>query len=147
METWRYIVKTKYSAEKKLKPSEIREGVSKNFKMVLGDYFDLEVLREKNRVKLEINSPNKKSPGKVNIYSNLNIVETAVIAAALEDIGSIASTPINIEIQKIEDTKSRLREKVKERAQEILTSEMGFSPSPEKIKERVRQAEEKGDET
>lgn len=138
MNHWRYIVKAQFTARGRIKPSEAIEGISNNFRAVLGEHYDLKHLQEKKRVKLEVNPPKAGTPGRIKLYSNMNAVETAIMAAALEDIRRVDSKEVKIELLGIEDTKSRLREKVKERAQEILSSDVMATPlTSEALKSKV----------
>jgi len=93
---------------------------------LLGDELDLRELQRMGRIgrieiKLEKKGANKTS-GKIIIPSNLDRVETAVIAAAIETVDKIGPYNARIKIQRIEDTRKEKIKRIIERAKDILLS-------------------------
>lgn len=90
---------------------------------LIGDSSDLRELQKGGRVgriKVSISSDNGQSKGEVLIPSSLNKVKTAVLAASLETIDRIGPCKANIEVTDVEDVRESKRDKIVDRAKEIL---------------------------
>ena len=111
---------------------------------LLGEELDLRELQKNGRigrirVKLEIRDG--KSHGTIVVPSNLDRVETAIIAAVLESVDKVGPCDAKIRVTKIEDMRVRKRKWIVERAKEILRQwEMETMPETRRIIEEVMKA-------
>jgi len=111
---------------------------------LLGEELDLRELQKNGRigrirVKLEIR--NGKSHGTIVVPSNLDRVETAIIAATIESVDKVGPCDARIRITKIEDMRVKKRKWIIERAKEILKRwELESMPETRKIIEEVMRA-------
>ncbi|MCL5874182.1 MAG: DNA primase DnaG, partial [Candidatus Thermoplasmatota archaeon] len=90
---------------------------------LLGDELDLRDLQKSGkigRIEVDIESKNGKSEGTVYIPSGVDQVETSIVAASLETIDRIGPCKAKVEVLGVEDVRVAKREKVIERAKEIL---------------------------
>ena len=111
---------------------------------LLGEELDLRELQKNGRigrirVKLEIR--NGKSHGTIIVPSNLDRVETAIIAAIIESVDKVGPCDARIRVTKIEDLRVKKRKWIIERAKEILRRwELESMPETRKIIEEVMKA-------
>ncbi len=90
---------------------------------LLGDELDLRELQMTGRIgriEVEVETKGNKTYGKITIPSNLDRVETALIAAALEAVDKVGPYNARVRVEKIEDLRAEKRKKVIERAKELL---------------------------
>lgn len=111
---------------------------------LLGEELDLRELQKNGRigrirVKLEVR--NGKSHGTIVIPSNLDRVETAIIAATIESVDKVGPCDAKIRTIRIEDMRIKKRKWIVERAKEILRRwELESMPETRKIVEEVMRA-------
>jgi len=111
---------------------------------LLGEDLDLRELQKNGRigrirVKLEIR--NGKSRGTIVVPSNLDRVETAIIAATIESVDKVGPCDAKIRVTRIEDLRVKKRKWIVERAKEILRRwELESMPETRKIVEEVMKA-------
>lgn len=110
---------------------------------LLGDELDLRELQKNGRIgRIEVDLQMKggKSVGKIMLPSSLDMVETSILAAALETVDRVGPCDASIHVEKIEDTRSVKRKQVVDRAKnllkKLLTTEI---PESKEISELVRQ--------
>jgi len=110
---------------------------------LLGDELDLRELQKNGRIgRIEVDLQTKggKSIGRILLPSSLDMVETSILAAALETVDRVGPCDAAIHIEKIEDTRNVKRKQVVERAKsllkKLLTTEI---PESKEISELVRQ--------
>jgi len=109
---------------------------------LLGDELDLRELQKNGRVgRIEVDLQNKggKTFGKITLPSSLDMVETSILAAALETVDRVGPCDAAIHVEKIEDTRNVKRKQVVDRAKgllkKLLTTEI---PESKEISELVR---------
>ncbi|MEM4589980.1 MAG: DNA primase DnaG, partial [Candidatus Micrarchaeia archaeon] len=109
---------------------------------LLGEELDLRELQKNGRIgRIEVNLQPKgnKSVGTIEIPSSLDLVETCIIAAALETVDRVGPCEAYITVQRVEDTRNIKRKKVVERAKELvkkmITTEI---PERKELSELVR---------
>ncbi|MFH1447252.1 MAG: DNA primase DnaG [Candidatus Micrarchaeota archaeon] len=110
---------------------------------LLGDQLDLRELQKNGRIgRIEVNLQGKggKGIGKILLPSSLDMVETSILAAALETVDRVGPCDAKINVEKIEDTRNLKRKTVIQRAKgllkALLTNEI---PESREISELVRQ--------
>jgi DNA primase len=90
----------------------------------LGDELDLRDLQKSGRIgriEVDVHSRQGKSEGQILIPSSLDQVETVILASALETIDRVGPCKAKISVESIEDVRVVKREKIIERARELLT--------------------------
>ncbi len=90
---------------------------------LLGDELDLRDLQKGGkigRIEVEITSKKGKTEGTIEIPSSLDQVETAILASALETIDRVGPCSARISIATVEDVRIKKREKIIDRAKELL---------------------------
>lgn len=90
---------------------------------LLGDELDLRDLQKGGkigRIEVEITSKKGKTEGTIEIPSSLDQVETAILASALETIDRVGPCSARINIGAVEDVRVKKREKIIDRAKELL---------------------------
>ncbi len=110
---------------------------------LLGDELDLRELQKNGRIgRIEVDLKGKggKSIGKILLPSSLDMVETSILAAALETVDRVGPCDAKIAVEKIEDTRNLKRKTVVDRAKNLLknllTNEI---PESKEISDIVRQ--------
>ncbi|MEM3369999.1 MAG: DNA primase DnaG [Candidatus Micrarchaeia archaeon] len=109
---------------------------------LLGEELDLRELQKNGRIgRIEVNLQPKgnKSVGNIEIPSSLDLVETCIIASALETVDRVGPCEAYINVQRVEDTRNIKRKKVVERAKDLVkkmvTTEI---PERKELSELVR---------
>jgi DNA primase len=120
----KYQVRARISAEGVIDKPDVVGAVFGQTEGLLGDELDLRDLQKSGRIgriEVEIDSRKGKSEGEIIIPSSLDQVETAILASALETVDRIGPCRAKIEIVSVEDIRISKRQKVVERAKEILS--------------------------
>jgi len=109
---------------------------------LLGDELDLRELQKSGRIgriEVDLHAQGSKSSGHIILPSSLDRVETAILAAALETVDRVGPCEASIKVEKIEDTRSKKRDQLVNRAKTILTSMItDVAPESKEISEHVR---------
>jgi len=119
----KYLIKVKITADGVVEKPDVVGAIFGQTEGLLGDELDLRDLQKSGkigRIEVEIESKNGKSEGIVFIPSGMDQVETSIIAASLETIDRIGPCKAKVEVLDVEDIRASKREKVIERAKEIL---------------------------
>ncbi len=90
---------------------------------LLGDELEMRELQKTGRIgriEAELEHKNGKTVGKVIIPSGLGMVETAIIAAAVETVDRVGPYEARVVVERIEDTRAMKRRRIIERAKELL---------------------------
>ncbi|MFB6112019.1 MAG: DNA primase DnaG [Halobacteriaceae archaeon] len=126
----KYLIHARITADGVVERSDVVGAVFGQTEGLLGDELDIRGLQESaklGRLDVELESENGQSFGSLTIGSNLDKVETAILAAALETIDRIGPCVASIEVTRIEDVRAAKRREVVERAKELLAT--GFDES------------------
>ena len=109
---------------------------------LLGDELDLRELQKNGRIgRIEVDLAGKegRSLGLIKIPSSLDMVETCIIAAALETVDRVGPCEASIKVGKIEDTRNSKRKILIERAKGLLKTLLVTEiPESKEISEVVR---------
>jgi DNA primase len=142
--TTKYLIDAKLVADGIVEKPDVVGAIFGQTEGLLGDELDLRDLQKTGRmgrIEVDIASKKGKSDGKVLIPSSLDQVETAILAAALETIDRIGPCRAKITIDKIEDVRVTKKQKIIDRAKELLNNMMGQSKiSGVDLTDSVRQA-------
>ncbi len=143
-DTTKYVIHAEISAEGVVERPDVVGAIFGQTEGLLGDELDLRDLQKTGRIgriEVHIESKGGKSSGVIMIPSSLDKVETAILGAALETIERVGPCTAKISIKKIEDVRASKRQKIIERAKEILTQLFEEEiPESQEIAEEVKKA-------
>ncbi len=109
---------------------------------LLGDELEMRELQKTGRIgriEAELEHKNGKTVGKIIVPSGLGMVETAIIAAALETVDRVGPYDAKILVEKIEDTRDAKRKYLIDRAKELLSKMLAEEiPDTKDVIERVK---------
>ncbi|MEA3560075.1 MAG: DNA primase DnaG [Candidatus Thermoplasmatota archaeon] len=142
--TTKYLIEAKLTADGIVEKPDVVGAIFGQTEGLLGDELDLRDLQKTGRmgrIEVEITSKKGKSEGSVLIPSSLDQVETAILAAALETIDRIGPCRAKITVDKIDDVRIKKKQKIVDRAKELLGTLMDQSKlSGMGLTDSVRQA-------
>ena len=142
-DTSKYLIHADVTANGVVERNDVVGAIFGQTEGLLGDELDLRDLRRSQkvgRIDVEVASTAGQSHGHLTIATNLDKVETATLAAALETIDRVGPCRADLEVTEIEDVRAAKRKEVVERATELLRT--GFDDSvmtSEEILAEVRQ--------
>ncbi len=119
----KYQIRARISAEGVIDKPDVVGAVFGQTEGLLGDELDLRDLQKSGRIgriEVEIDSRKGKSEGEIVIPSSLDQVETAILASGLETVDRIGPCRAKVEVVSVEDIRISKRQKVVDRAKEIL---------------------------
>ncbi len=119
----KYQIKARIAADGVIDKPDVVGAVFGQTEGLLGDELDLRDLQKSGRIgRIEVNIDSRKgkSEGEILIPSSLDQVETAILASGLETVDRIGPCRARIEVISVEDIRISKRQKVVERAKEIL---------------------------
>lgn len=121
--TTKYMIKANIITDGVVDKPDIVGAIFGQTEGLLGDELDLRDLQKSGkigRIEVEITSKKGKTEGTIEIPSSLDQVETAIMASALETIDRVGPCTARITVGAIEDVRVKKREKIIERAKELL---------------------------
>ncbi|MGC8645687.1 MAG: DNA primase DnaG [Thermoplasmata archaeon] len=119
----KYLIKVKIVTDGIVEKPDVVGAIFGQTEGLLGDALDLRDLQKSGkigRIEVDIESKNGKSEGFVYIPSGVDQVETSILAASLETIDRIGPCKAKVEVVNVEDVRAAKRERVVDRAKEIL---------------------------
>lgn len=142
IDTVKYIIRADVEIVGLVEKPDVVGAIFGQTEGLLGEELDLRELQKNGRIgRIEVNIQPKggKSIGNIEIPSSLDLVETSILAAALETVDRVGPCEAKIVVTRIEDTRNLKRKKVIERAKDLvkklLTTEI---PERKEITEAVR---------
>ncbi|MDE1798322.1 MAG: DNA primase [Candidatus Micrarchaeota archaeon] len=109
---------------------------------LLGDDLDLRELQKNGRIgriEVDLTPRGGKAVGKIKLPSSLDMVETCILAAALETVDRVGPCDAHLSIDKIEDTRNVKRKGLVDRAKFLLKNMLVSEiPESKEISEQVR---------
>ena len=109
---------------------------------LLGDELDLRELQKNGRIgriEVDLSPRGGKSVGKIRLPSSLDMVETCILAAALETVDRVGPCEAHLSIDKVEDQRSTKRKVLVDRAKSLLKNLLLHEiPESKEISEQVR---------
>ncbi len=109
---------------------------------LLGEELDLRELQKNGRIgriEVELVTESGKTKGVIKIPSSLDMVETAIIGAALETVDRVGPCDAKISINRIEDNRNEKRKKIVTKAKQLLKELINTQiPESREITEMVR---------
>lgn len=119
----KYLIKAKIEVDGLVNKHDIIGAIFGQTENLFGEEFDLRELQERGRigrVQVEIRHQGSKTIGEITVPSNLDRVETALIAAMLESVEKVGPYRARIQVYDIIDVRAEKIKKIIERAKEIL---------------------------
>jgi DNA primase len=121
--TTKYLIQAKLSTDGIVEKPDIVGAIFGQTEGLLGDELDLRDLQKSGRIgriEVEVSASKGKSEGTVYVPSSLDQVETAILASSLETIDRVGPCKARINVEKVEDVRISKRNKIVERAKQLL---------------------------
>lgn len=122
--TTKYLIQAKLEADGIVEKPDVVGAIFGQTEGLLGDELDLRDLQKGGRIgriEVEVSSKRGRSEGTISIPSSLDQVETAILASSLETIDRVGPCKARIAIKTVEDVRLTKRQKIVERAKQILS--------------------------
>jgi len=143
IDTVKYLVYANLEIDGLVEKPDVVGAVFGQTEGLLGDELDLRDLQKNGRIgriEVDLQPRGGKSVGKIRLPSSLDMVETCILAAALETVDRVGPCEAKIGIEKVEDTRNSKRKVLVDRAKNLLKSLlMNEIPESKEISEMVRQ--------
>ncbi|MEM0490613.1 MAG: DNA primase DnaG, partial [Ignisphaera sp.] len=145
----KYVIRAKIEVDGTVDKSDIIGAIFGYTEGIFGEEFDLRDLQDKGRlgrISVEVKSQDGKTVGEILVPSNLDRIETALLAALLESVERVGPYQAKIQIIDIVDIRAERLKKIMDRASEIA-KKFFLEKAPDikevlnKISENVRTAE------
>ena len=130
--TTKYLISAKIIADGIIEKPDVVGAIFGQTEGLIGDELDLRDLQKSGRmgrIEVELESRKGKSEGTISMPSSLDQVETAILASALETIDRVGPCKAKIEIETVEDVRAVKKNRIIERAKELLSKIMAESKS------------------
>jgi DNA primase len=137
----KYLIRARIEVDGRVDRHDIIGAIFGQTEGLLGSEFDLEGLQEKDkigRLQVELKHQDNKTVGIIQVPSNLDRVETAIIAAMLETVDRVGPYTARVIVEDIRDLRVEKIKIIIERAKEILRKIRESEPD---VKEVIRQVE------
>ncbi|AKA73426.1 DNA primase [Saccharolobus solfataricus] len=121
----KYDIRLRFEVEGIVEKTDVIGAIFGQTENLFGDEFDLRELQDKGRlgrIIVEVKTKGGKSEGEIIIPSNLDRIETALIAAMVESVDKVGPYNSKFELIEIEDIRAEKLKKIIERAKGILSS-------------------------
>ena len=128
--TTKYLIQARLSTDGIVEKPDIVGAIFGQTEGLLGEELDLRDLQKSGRIgriEVEVSSNKGKSEGTIYVPSSLDQVETAILASSLETIDRVGPCKARISIDKIEDVRVAKRNKIIDRAKQLLAELMKTS--------------------
>ncbi len=143
IDTVKYLVYANLEIDGLVEKPDVVGAIFGQTEGLLGDELDLRDLQKNGRIgriEVELNPRGGRSVGKIKLPSSLDMVETCILAAALETVDRVGPCEAKIGIEKVEDTRNAKRKILVDRAKILLKSMLTNEiPESKEISEMVRQ--------
>ncbi|WP_440059976.1 DNA primase DnaG [Thermogladius sp. 4427co] len=119
----KYLIKARIQVDGVVEKHDIIGALFGQTEGLFGEQFDLKVLQDKGRVgRIIVNTKTQggKTVGEIQIPSNLDRVETALLAAMIESVDRVGPYDARLEVVEIIDLRIEKIKKIVDRAVEIL---------------------------
>jgi DNA primase len=119
----KYLIKAKIEVEGLVDKHDIIGAIFGQTENLFGEEFDLRKLQDRGRigrVQVDIKHEGTRTVGEVTVPSNLDRVETALVAAMLETVEKVGPYRAQIRVYDIIDVRAQKIKRIIERAKEIL---------------------------
>jgi DNA primase len=142
IDTIKYMIHADFEIKGLVEKPDVVGAVFGQTEGLLGDELDLREMQKSGRIgriEVELVLKDGKSKGEVLLPSSLDMVETSVIAAAIESVDRVGPCEATLKVTKIEDMRSVKRRTLIDRAKILLKSLVNDTlPESKEILEMVR---------
>ena len=141
--TAKYVIEAEFEIDGVVEKPDVIGAIFGQTEGLLGNGFNLRELQRLGRlgrIEVSLETVDGKTRGKITIPSNLDRVETAIIAAMIESVDKIGPYNARIKLSKIVDLREEKRKRIIERAIEILKKWEESIPESREIAEEVIKA-------
>ncbi|ESQ22213.1 MAG: DNA primase DnaG [Acidilobus sp.] len=141
----KYLIKASFEVDGRVEKHDIIGAVFGQTEGLLGSEFNLEELQNKDkigRVHIDLKYQGTKTVGVIQIPSNLDRVETVILAAMLETVDRVGPYSARVTVESIEDLRAEKLKWIVQRARELLQQVKEQEPD---IKEIIRQVSQKAE--
>src|SRR3989344_3163230 len=121
--TVKYVIKASFDIKGVVEKPDIIGAIFGQTEGLLGDDLDLRELQKNGRIgRIEVDSQVRKGKtvGMILVPSSLDMVETSILAAALEIVDRVGPCDAHIAVSRIEDSRNLKRKTVLDRAKDLL---------------------------
>ncbi|MEM4080226.1 MAG: DNA primase DnaG [Metallosphaera sp.] len=121
----KYVVKLTFEVEGSVDKPDVIGAIFGQTENLFGQEFDLRELQDKGRlgrIVVEIKNKGGKAEGYIEIPSNLDRVETALIASMVESVEKVGPYNAKFYLKEIEDVRAEKLKKIIDRAKQILAA-------------------------
>jgi DNA primase len=143
IDTVKYLVRARFEVGGIIEKPDIVGAIFGQTEGLLGDELDLRELQKNGRIgRIEVDTQTRgqRTLGAITMSSSLDMVETSILAAALEVVDRVGPHEAKIIIDKIEDSRNSKRKAVLERAKNLLKTMMTDEiPESKELTELVRE--------
>lgn len=143
----KYLIKARFEVNGRVDRHDIIGAIFGQTEGLLGSDFNLEELQDKGkigRVHVDLKYQGTKTVGTIQVPSNLDRVETSILAAMLETVDRIGPYNARIVVEEIRDLREEKLKKIIDRAKELLKQMRSKEPDlKEIIREVIQKAEVK----
>ena len=119
----KYMVEAKFEITGLVEKPDIIGAVFGQTEGLLGADLDLRELQKNGkigRIEIETQPQGNRTVGRLHLPSSLGKVETCILAAAVESVDRVGPFETHFKIEKVEDTRSEKRNKIVNRAKELV---------------------------
>lgn len=141
----KYLIKARFEVNGRVDRHDIIGAIFGQTEGLLGSDFNLEELQDKGkigRVHVDLKYQGTKTVGTIQVPSNLDRVETSILAAMLETVDRIGPYHARIVVEEIRDLREEKLKKIVERAKELLKQMKSREPD---LKEIIREVLQKAE--
>ncbi|MEM1516404.1 MAG: DNA primase DnaG, partial [Thermofilum sp.] len=136
----KYVIKARIEVAGLVEKHDIIGAIFGQTEGLLGDEMDFRELQRTGRIgriEASVKTTGDKTIAEVEVPSNLDMVETAILAATIETIDKVGPYSAKAEITGIEDVRSEKRRRVVERAVEIYRKMLESIPESRELVDEV----------
>jgi DNA primase len=142
IDTVKYLVYTNVEISGLVEKPDVVGAIFGQTEGLLGDELDLRDLQKNGRIgriEVDLSGSDGRTTGVIKIPSSLDMVETCIIAAALETVDRVGPCEAKLRITKVEDTRNLKRKVLVDRAKNLLKTLIKTEiPESKEISELVR---------
>jgi len=143
IDTVKYLIYTDVEVDGLVDKPDVVGAIFGQTEGLLGDELDLRDLQKNGRIgRIEVDLKGKggKTGGTIKIPSSLDMVETCIIAAALETVDRVGPCEAKMNVSRVEDTRSVKRKALLDRAKQLLKHLVTMEiPESKEITDMVRE--------
>ncbi len=146
----KYLIKARLEVNGRVDKHDVIGAIFGQTENLLGSEFNLEVLQNKDkigRVHVDIKYHGTKTVGTIQIPSNLDRVETAILAAMLETVDRIGPYTARIVVEEIKDLREEKIKQIIARSKELIKQMKEKEPDIKELIREILESEQKSKPT